>query len=42
MYLVIQKTINFYNGFYVQVLCDFFVVLYYDEINCIIIFGNFF
>jgi len=34
MFLVIQRSINFYSEFYVHLLCDFFVVLDYDEINC--------
>jgi hypothetical protein len=37
MFLVIQRNTNFYNEFYVQLLCEFFVVLDYDEMNCIFI-----
>jgi hypothetical protein len=42
MFLVIQRSTNFYNEFNVHLLCDFFVVLDYDEMNCNIIFGGFF
>jgi hypothetical protein len=33
MFLVIQRITNFYNDFYVYFLCEFFVVLDYDEMN---------
>jgi hypothetical protein len=39
--LVIQRSIDFYNEFYVHFLCGFFVVLDYDEMNCNIVFGVF-
>jgi len=42
MFLVIQRSINFYNELYVQLLCEFFVVLYYDGMNCTIVFGVFY
>jgi hypothetical protein len=32
--LVIQRITNFYNEFYIHLLCEFFVVLNYDEMNC--------
>ncbi len=41
MFLVIQKDINFYIEFYVHLLCEFFIVLNYDEMNCNIISGGF-
>ncbi len=31
---VIQRNIDFYYEFYVHLLCEFFVVLDYDEMNC--------
>jgi hypothetical protein len=37
MFLVIQRSTNFYNEFYVHLLCEFFVVLDYDEMNCNIV-----
>jgi hypothetical protein len=36
------KNIDFYNEFYVHVLCEFFVVLDYDEMNCNLVFGVFY
>jgi hypothetical protein len=39
MFLIIQRNTNFYNEFYVYILCDFFVMLDYDEMNCNIIYG---
>ncbi len=33
MFSRIQISINFYSKFYVQVLCEFFVMLDYDEMN---------
>jgi hypothetical protein len=33
MFLVIQKNTYFYNEFYFHILCDFFVISYYDEMN---------
>ncbi len=41
MFSVIQKNTDFYNEFYVHLLCEFFLVLDYDEMNCNIIFGVF-
>jgi hypothetical protein len=34
MFPVIQKNINFYSELYVHFLCELFVVLNYDELNC--------
>jgi hypothetical protein len=34
MFSVIQKNIDFYGEFYVHFLCEFFVMLDYDEMNC--------
>jgi len=34
MFSVIQRSTNFYNEFYVHLLCEFSVVLDYDEMNC--------
>jgi len=42
MFLVIQRSTNFYNEFYVYLLCEFFVVLDYDEMNCNVVFGVFY
>jgi hypothetical protein len=42
MFLVIQRSIDFYNEFYVHLLCEFFVVLDYDEMNCNLVSGVFF
>ncbi len=42
MFLVIYKNINFYNEFYVQILCEFSMVLNYDEMNCKIVSGVFY
>ncbi len=41
MFLVIHKSIDFYNEFYVQLLWEFFVVLNYDEMNYTLFFGVF-
>jgi hypothetical protein len=40
MFLVIQKNTNFYNEFYIHLLCEFFVVSNYDETN--LVYGVFF
>jgi hypothetical protein len=37
MFFVIQINTNFYNEFYIHLLCEFFVVLDYDETNCNIV-----
>jgi hypothetical protein len=42
MFLVIQRNTNFYSEFYVRLLCEFFVVSNYDEMNCNIVFGVFY
>jgi hypothetical protein len=42
MFLVIKRNINFYNEFYVHILCEIFVVLEYDEKNYNIVFGIFY
>ncbi len=42
MFLVIQKSIDFYNELYVHLLCEFFVVLDYDEMNCDCVFEVFY
>jgi len=34
MFSVIQKNIDFYSKFYVHLLCEFSIVLDYDEMNC--------
>jgi hypothetical protein len=31
---IIQRSIDFYYEFYVHLLCEFFVVLDYDDMNC--------
>jgi hypothetical protein len=33
MFSVIQRSTYFYNEIYVQLLCEFFVVLDYDQMN---------
>jgi hypothetical protein len=42
MFLVIQKNINFYSVFYVHLLCEFFIVLDYDEMNYNLVSGVFY
>jgi hypothetical protein len=42
MFLVIQRSTNFYNESYVHLLCEFSVISNYDEMNCNIVFGVFF
>jgi len=34
MFLVIQRSIDFYSEFHVHLLCEFHVVLDYDEMKC--------
>ncbi len=34
MFSIIQRSTNFYSQFYVHLLCDFFGVSEYDEMNC--------
>jgi hypothetical protein len=40
MFVVIQRSTNFYNEFYVHLLCAFFVVLGYDEMNYNLVSGK--
>ncbi len=42
MFSIIQKNTDFYNEFYVHLLCEFSIVSDYDEMNCIIVFGVFY
>ncbi len=42
MFLVIQRSVDFYSEFYVHLLCEFFVVLDYDEMNFKKKFGVFY
>jgi hypothetical protein len=42
MFLVIQRNKNFYIEFYVHILCEFFVMSNYDEMNCNHVFGDFY
>jgi len=42
MFSIIQKNTNFCNEFMFISLCEFFVVLKYDEINCNNVFGVFY
>jgi hypothetical protein len=42
MFSIIQRSTNFYNQFYVHLLCDFFVVSEYDEMNCDLVSGVFY
>jgi hypothetical protein len=37
MFLVIQRNIDYYSEFYVQLLCEFSIVLNYDEMNCTLV-----
>jgi hypothetical protein len=39
---VLQRSIDFKNEFYVHLLCEFFVVLDYDEMNCNLVYGVFY
>jgi hypothetical protein len=41
MFLVIQRNTNFYSEFYVHLLCEFFVMLDYDEMNYNLVYGGF-
>jgi hypothetical protein len=42
MFSVIQICADFYNEFYIHLLCEFFLMLDYDEMNCNLVFGVFF
>ncbi len=42
MFSVIQNSTNLYDELYVHLLCEFFVVLDYDEMNCNLICGVFY
>jgi hypothetical protein len=42
MFLITQKSIDFYNEFYVQLLCEFSIVLDYDEMNSTFVSGIFY
>jgi hypothetical protein len=42
MFSEIQRSIDFYNEFYIQLLCEFSIVLDYDEMNCNLVFGVFY
>jgi hypothetical protein len=37
MFLIIQRSIDFYSEFYVHFVCEFFIMLDYDEMNCNIV-----
>jgi hypothetical protein len=39
---VIHRSIKFYSKFYVHLLCEFFVMLNYDEMHCNIVYGVFY
>jgi hypothetical protein len=41
MFLVIEIITNFYSEFYLHLLCEFFIVLNYDEMNYNLISGIF-
>jgi hypothetical protein len=41
MFLVIEKITNFYIEFYVHLLCEYSIVLDYDEMNCNLVSGVF-
>jgi hypothetical protein len=41
MFSIIQRITNFYSEFYVHLLCQFSIVLYYDEMNCNLVYGVF-
>jgi hypothetical protein len=36
------KSINFCNGLYVQLLCEFVILSKYDEMNCNFVYGFFY
>ncbi len=38
MFSIVEKNIDFYNEFYVQLLCEFSIMLNYDEMNYTIVF----
>ncbi len=42
MFSIIQRSIDFYSEFYVHLLCDFFIVSNYDEMNCNLVVGVFY
>jgi hypothetical protein len=42
MFSIIQRSTNFYNEFYVQLLCEFSIISYYDKMNCNLVFGDVF
>ncbi len=42
MFSIIQRSTDFYNEFYVQLLCEFSIILDYDEMNCTLVSGVFF
>ncbi len=42
MFSVIQRNTYFYNEFYVHLLCEFYVILGYDGMNCNIVYGVFY
>jgi hypothetical protein len=42
MFSIIQRSTDFYNEFYVHLLCKFSVVLDYDEMNCNLVSGVFY
>ncbi len=41
MFIIIQRSINFYNEFYVHIVVWIVIVLEYDEMKCNIVFGVF-
>jgi hypothetical protein len=41
MFLVIQRSTYFYSEFYVHLLCEFCIVLDYNEMNYNLVFGDF-
>jgi hypothetical protein len=42
MFLIIHRNIDFYSELYVHLLCELFVVSDYDEMNCNLVYGDFY
>jgi hypothetical protein len=42
MFSIIQRNTDFYSEFYVHILCEFSIVLDYDEMICNLVFGVFY
>jgi hypothetical protein len=40
-FLIMQRSTYFYSEFYIELLCEFFIVLDHDEMNYNLVSGNF-